>query len=100
MLRTTSLHQGADSAVPKTATGLVITRERLNLPASLDDSPCCLQGSFVRGGSRYCGSTAKGGGMYNVGSSSPTTCPWDLDGSGDVGINDFLALLANWGPCP
>ena len=25
-------------------------------------------------------------------------CPWDLDGSGDVGINDFLALLAAWGP--
>jgi hypothetical protein len=27
-------------------------------------------------------------------------CPWDLDGSGDVGITDFLALLANWGPNP
>ena len=26
--------------------------------------------------------------------------PPDFDGSGDVGINDFLALLANWGPCP
>ncbi len=26
--------------------------------------------------------------------------PADLDGDGDVGINDFLALLANWGPCP
>ncbi len=24
-------------------------------------------------------------------------CPWDLDGSGDVGINDFLDLLASWG---
>jgi hypothetical protein len=24
-------------------------------------------------------------------------CPWDLDGSGDVGISDFLELLANWG---
>jgi len=24
-------------------------------------------------------------------------CPWDLDGSGDVGINDFLDLLAQWG---
>ncbi len=56
-----------------------------------------------------------------------TECPWDLDGSGDVGIvdllallaawdtkpggppdfdgggvgiTDFLELLANWGPCP
>ena len=43
-------------------------------------------------------------------------CTWDLDGSGDVGIidflmlladwgnpydiNDFLDLLADWGPCP
>jgi hypothetical protein len=56
-----------------------------------------------------------------------TACPWDLDGTGDVGIvdllallkawdttpggppdfdgggvgiTDFLELLANWGPCP
>ncbi len=27
-------------------------------------------------------------------------CPGDVDGSGDVGINDFLALLAAWGPNP
>ncbi|MCH8344693.1 MAG: FG-GAP repeat protein [Planctomycetes bacterium] len=27
-------------------------------------------------------------------------CPWDLDGSGDVGILDLLALLAAWGPNP
>jgi len=27
-------------------------------------------------------------------------CPWDLDGSGVVGINDFLVLLAAWGPVP
>ena len=26
--------------------------------------------------------------------------PPDFDGSGDVGINDFLLLLAYWGPCP
>ncbi len=45
-----------------------------------------------------------------------TSCPWDLDSTGDVGIGDLLilladwgnpygigdllALLANWGPCP
>ncbi len=27
-------------------------------------------------------------------------CPWDLDGCGTVGITDFLALLAAWGPNP
>ncbi len=27
-------------------------------------------------------------------------CPWDTDGDGDVGIVDFLALLAAWGPNP
>ena len=27
-------------------------------------------------------------------------CPWDLDSSGDVGIVDFLALLAVWGTNP
>ena len=30
----------------------------------------------------------------------PALCPWDLDGSGDVGVSDFLDLLGNWGPCP
>ncbi len=30
----------------------------------------------------------------------PPMCPWDLDGSGDVGVSDFLDLLGNWGPCP
>ena len=28
------------------------------------------------------------------------SCPWDLDNTGDVGINDFLVLLAAWGPVP
>ncbi len=28
-------------------------------------------------------------------------CPWDCEAepNGDVGIDDFLALLAQWGPC-
>jgi len=30
----------------------------------------------------------------------PPTCPWDLDGDGDVGITDFLDLLARWGTDP
>ena len=28
------------------------------------------------------------------------SCPWDFDDSGDVGVNDLLMLLGNWGPCP
>ncbi len=27
-------------------------------------------------------------------------CPSDIDNDGDVGITDFLQLLADWGPCP
>ncbi|MBT8486670.1 MAG: LamG domain-containing protein, partial [Phycisphaerae bacterium] len=26
-------------------------------------------------------------------------CPSDVDGSGDVGFTDLLAILSNWGPC-
>ena len=26
--------------------------------------------------------------------------PPNFDGDGNVGVSDFLALLANWGPCP
>ena len=27
-------------------------------------------------------------------------CPWDFDGDGEVGFQDLLKLLSNWGPCP
>ena len=30
----------------------------------------------------------------------PVLCPWDLDGSSDVGVKDLLFLLGAWGPCP
>ena len=30
----------------------------------------------------------------------PDPCPADIDGDGNVGINDFLDLLAAWGRCP
>ena len=30
----------------------------------------------------------------------PPDCPWDLDGSGDVGVKDLVFLLGTWGPCP
>lgn len=28
------------------------------------------------------------------------TCPSDVNNDGTVGINDFLAVLADWGDCP
>ena len=28
------------------------------------------------------------------------TCPSDVDNDGTVGINDFLQVLSDWGPCP
>ena len=31
---------------------------------------------------------------------TPECCPWDLDGTGSVGILDLLALLAAWGTDP
>ena len=31
---------------------------------------------------------------------SVAACPGDVDGDGTVGVTDFLALLAAWGPNP
>jgi hypothetical protein len=48
-------------------------------------------------------------GLFRLGSPSTLTaqtigpsaaCPWDLDGSGDVGVKDLLILLGAWGPNP
>ena len=41
-----------------------------------------------------------GRGAYQVDLGPCGPCAWDLDGSGDVGIEDFLDLLAAWGPNP
>ncbi len=48
-------------------------------------------------------------GVISTGPNTPTNfagqsghvdaCPWDLDGDGNVGIVDFLDLLAAWGGC-
>ncbi|MHC5027991.1 MAG: hypothetical protein ACYTGR_14645, partial [Planctomycetota bacterium] len=29
-----------------------------------------------------------------------STCPWDLNESGDVEVLDLVDLIGNWGPCP
>ena len=41
-----------------------------------------------------------GGFWSGAGSDPGAPCPADLDGSGDVGVSDFLELLGVWGPCP
>ncbi len=43
------------------------------------------------------------GGFYvfdNFDAAEACDCPWDLNGDGNVGVPDLLALLAAWGPCP
>ncbi len=39
-------------------------------------------------------------GAYELQAEPVDTCPGDVDGDGEVGINDFLQLLAAWGACP
>ncbi|TDJ57528.1 MAG: hypothetical protein E2O40_02785 [Planctomycetota bacterium] len=47
------------------------------------------------------GATIGGGtGTLTISCPAANPCPWDLDDSGDVGINDFLDLLAAWGTDP
>ncbi len=40
-----------------------------------------------------------GGIWAGVGASPPSMCPWDLDGTGSVGVSDPISLLDRWGPC-
>ena len=30
----------------------------------------------------------------------PAACPWDVNGSGEVGVGDFLVILSDWGTDP
>ena len=54
------------------------------------------------GGSGY--DTSFGWGMVNAFAAVKAVdvedpCPADIDGNGSVGVDDLLALIANWGPC-
>jgi hypothetical protein len=42
--------------------------------------------------------TGRGGDLYAL--RVDVACPADLDGDGEVGVPDLLAVLAAWGPCP
>ena len=74
--------------------------------AVVDDSTGLAIGVHTHGGCNAAGGTNIGTGIDNTGLQNALNaplgvcvplCPWDLDGTGDVGINDFLALLAVWG---
>ncbi len=39
------------------------------------------------------------GSAYLFDAAGPGMCPWDLDGTGTIGVSDLLSLLASWGPC-
>jgi hypothetical protein len=38
--------------------------------------------------------------MASIPVTPPASCPGDIDDDGQVGVTDFLAILAAWGPCP
>ncbi|MHC4080877.1 MAG: hypothetical protein ACYS15_14645 [Planctomycetota bacterium] len=37
---------------------------------------------------------------YLLAHPKPSPCPWDTDGDNEVGVTDFLDMLAAWGPNP
>jgi hypothetical protein len=41
-----------------------------------------------------------GAGTTCDGSPCPTACLGDINGDGQVSVNDLLTVIANWGPCP
>jgi hypothetical protein len=40
------------------------------------------------------------GGFWAGGGDGAAACPGDVDGSGEIGFADLIAVLAAWGPCP
>ncbi len=65
---------------------------------------CCLNDScivvLVEENCITAGGTYQGNNTTCKESNCTDPCPADIDGDGNVGINDFLDLLAAWGPCP
>jgi hypothetical protein len=44
--------------------------------------------------------TVSGDGLFTIQLPVDEDCPEDIDGSGEVGFTDLLAVLTAWGPCP
>jgi hypothetical protein len=47
----------------------------------------------------YFGGTFLGWGVDCAEAACPTTCLGDVNGDGEVSVNDILTVVANWGPC-
>ncbi len=63
----------------------------------LRDSDCVQAGGIWMGPESICGDFNQNG--FDDACES-STCPHDIDNDGEVGIVDFLDLLASWGACP
>jgi hypothetical protein len=48
----------------------------------------------------YFGGTFLGWSVDCAEAACPTTCLGDVNGDGEVSVNDILTVVANWGPCP
>ena len=67
------------------------------IPPTLIDDDCC-PGNWLIRARRVGSDDDDDNGIPDE--CEPPDCPWDLDGSGVVGVSDFLELLGAWGPCP
>ena len=67
-------------------TSVAISESSAIVGASGDDDACPAE-PFCNSGSAY---------IFDA-STSPGSCPWDLDKSGDVSTTDLLELFAQWG---
>ncbi|MEE8154057.1 MAG: hypothetical protein V3T53_03740 [Phycisphaerales bacterium] len=53
----------------------------------------------VVGAWRHADNGVNSGSAYLFDAAGISACPWDIDGDGNVGASDLLALLASWGLC-
>jgi len=74
-----------------------VTCGTLALPASGEEADVAM----VAGTSHTIGINGDGAGMgmllLNMGGGG---CSSDVNGDGDVGVDDILSIISNWGPCP
>ncbi len=68
---------------------------------SFNSSPTVTNCTFCDNSPEHIGGQVVLSGQIHMTTFCPIpVCPGDITGDGDVGITDFLELLANWGACP